>query len=199
MTLDTEWLLSFLSFALATAISPGPNNLMLMAASARFGLARTVPHMLGILLGFTALLMMAALGIGSFVQTLPGAYLTMKILGTGYLLYLAFRIVTASGSLDAKEGKPLNLWEAAGFQFLNPKAWLMALGTVTTFAPKEVPPLSFALVVGGLFAIVSALSNGVWALMGRGMSRLIGTSRRLRTFNLATAALLVVSIYFVAF
>jgi threonine/homoserine/homoserine lactone efflux protein len=195
--LTTEWIISFLAFAFSMAISPGPNNLMVMAASSNFGLARTLPHMLGIWIGFFGLLVLTSLGVGSIVKNVPQVYTAMKVLGALYLLYLGVRIAMADNAIESKEARPFTVVEAAGFQLVNPKGWLMALGTASTFAPQGSDPLNYALVAGGFFTLVNIISNGLWALLGRGIAQLLGTPLRRRIFNLSMATLLFISIYFI--
>lgn len=123
--MNTELLLALLSFAFVTSVTPGPNNLMLMASGTNFGFGRTAPHMIGVALGFAVMILLVCLGIGAVFAALPGAMLVLKIASCAYLLYLAWRIATAPPpSIDdgAPTGRPLNFLQAAAFQWVNPKA-----------------------------------------------------------------------------
>ena len=195
--LTTEWLISFLAFAISMSISPGPNNLMVMASSSNFGLVRTMPHLLGIWIGFFGLVVFTSLGVGSIVQSVPGVYIVMKVAGALYLFYLGVRIAMINSTIQSKDARPFTLLQAATFQLINPKGWLMALGTASTFAPKDTAPLTYALVTGAAFTLVNIVSNGVWAVLGRGIAQILSTPSRVRVFNLSIASLLFISVYFV--
>ena len=128
-------MLALSAFAFVTSITPGPNNLMLLASGMNYGFARTVPHMLGISVGFGVMCLAVGFGLHELFTRHPVVYEVMKWAGVAYLLYLAWRIATAGVVSDAKgsaRGKPLTLWEAAAFQWINPKAWAMAVSAFST-------------------------------------------------------------------
>jgi threonine/homoserine/homoserine lactone efflux protein len=192
------WVVPFLVFAFSMSISPGPNNLLVMATSSSVGIARTLPLMFGVCLGGFGLLLISSFGASGIIQQVPAMYVVMKVIGALYLIYLAARTaMVRTGTMEVKERRAVGFFASAGFQFANPKAWMIALGAATAFAPKGVAPLTFALVAGVLFAACALVSNGAWALLGRGLSRVLGTAQRLRAFNLAIATMLIASVYFV--
>lgn len=187
-------LAALLGFAFATTVTPGPNNLMLMASGANFGFRRTVPHMLGITGGVTVMTLLVGLGLMAVFEALPMLAVVLKVVSVLYLLWLAFRIATAGAPRDAQAGAgPMSLLQAAAFQCVNPKAWAMCLSAITLYAPDRSPG-SVALVAAA-FAAVSLPSISVWAWLGTVIRQWLSDPRRLRVFNVAMAALLVVSMY----
>ena len=194
-------LLALAAFAFVSSITPGPNNLMLMSSGIRFGLARSWPHLLGISLGFVVMVIGVGAGLAQVFVALPQAQSVLKLISVAYLLYLAWKIAMAEPHLDAPDSsatRPMTFLQAALFQWVNPKAWTMALTAVTVYLP---PPggLPALLGVAALFGLVNLPSCGVWAVLGVSMRRLLADPRHLRTFNRVAAALLVVSLYPVVF
>ena len=191
MTLDI--LSALAAFALITVITPGPNNLMLMASGANFGFRRTVPHMLGIGLGFPCMVFLVGLGVMRLFDLWPPSYLILKILSVGYLLYLAWKIANAAPPKEAQsEGKPLTFLQSAAFQWVNPKAWSMALSAITLYAASRDLPA--VLWVAGVYVVVSGLSTTSWTVLGQQMRRFLNSPVRLRVFNFVMAALLVATL-----
>ena len=150
MPLDT--FLALIVYAFVTSVTPGPNNMMLMASGVNFGFVRTIPHMVGIALGFFVLLLAVGFGLGAFLLAFPAAETGLKIASIVYLLWLAWKIAT-SRSIGAGEvsAKPLTWLQAAAFQWVNPKAWAMALVSMGAYPNAERPVLS-VLLVGIAFA-----------------------------------------------
>lgn len=192
MTLDV--LLALVGFAFVTSITPGPNNLMLMASGANFGFRRTVPHMLGVALGFVLLAVCVGAGLIRVFDLYPAAHAALKIASTVYMLYLAWRIATAAPRLDGADQRsvPLTFAQAAVFQWVNPKAWAMALTAVSVYAPAQ--SIGAILQVAAVFGAVNLPSISTWTILGQQMRRLLRDPRRLHLFNLAMAVLLVVSL-----
>ncbi|MEM8977490.1 MAG: LysE family translocator, partial [Pseudomonadota bacterium] len=136
MTIDQ--IIALAAFALVTSITPGPNNLMLMASGANYGFHRTIPHMLGIGLGFVLMVMLVGLGVIQVFDAYPLAYTLLKIVSMAYLLYLAWKIATSSPPSEAGEtGRPITFLQAALFQWINPKAWAMALTAISVYTPSQ--------------------------------------------------------------
>lgn len=186
---------SIVTFALSMSISPGPNNLMVTASGANFGFRRTVPHMLGISFGFPVMLLAVGLGIGQVLEAVPQIHEALRYVAAGYLLYLAWRIATA-GAPDAAEarGRPFTFLQAAGFQWVNPKAWVIALSAIATYVSRDGDALGQILVIGGVFVVVAFLSLCVWAAFGSLIARFLTSARGLRIFNFCMAGLLVLSL-----
>ncbi len=198
---DTDLLLALVAFALVSSITPGPNNLMLMASGANFGVRRTVPHMLGVALGFVLMVALVGIGLVGVFEAYPVSYTLLKVVSVAYLLWLAWRIANSAPPETAKTGEtvetgeggqPMTFLEAALFQWVNPKAWAMALTAVTVYAPSR--SLGAILLVACVFGAVNLPSVGSWAVLGQQMRRVLTNRTRLRVFNAAMALLLVASL-----
>ncbi len=190
------WLFSVFAFALSMSGTPGPNNAMVAASGATFGFARTVPHLLGVAVGFPAMLLVVALGAGDVMRTAPSLHEILKWVGAAYLLWLAFKIATARPSAaetGCTRARPLTFLQAALFQWVNPKAWIIALGAIATYTTSSNLTLQ-AVVLAAIFVTVTVPSLAFWTMTGVGAARVLRTGRALRAFNLAMAALLVVSL-----
>ena len=192
MTYDI--LSALIGFAFATSITPGPNNMMLLASGANFGLRRTVPHMLGISLGHSFMVFLVGIGLAQMFDRYPQADLILKLAATIYMLWLAWKIANAAPPREGEaRGRPFTFLQAAAFQWVNPKAWAMALTAVTVYASSDTVG-SMAL-VAAVFAAVNLPSVAVWAAAGQGVRRWLTTRQRLRAFNITMAVLLVASLW----
>lgn len=192
--LSLETLLALAAFAAATSWSPGPNNFMLASSGATFGLRRTVPHILGVVLGFPMMIFILTLGLGEVFRTQPAVETVISWLGCGVMLALAARMALTSGGArrGAVAKKPLSFLTVAAFQWVNPKAWAMSVGAAASFA-SGLSPLRDAAVIALVFALVGGTSASTWAATGTAIGRLLGTGWRLRAFNLTMAGLLALS------
>ncbi|MEO1853434.1 LysE family translocator [Chromohalobacter sp.] len=187
-------LAALLGFALVTTATPGPNNLMLMASGANFGFRRTVPHMIGIVGGLTVLTLMAGVGLMALFDAFPLLRNILEVLSIGYLLWLAWKIATAAPLKDtATGGQPMTFWQAAAFQWVNPKAWAMGLSAITLYAPDR--SLLAIMLVAAAFALVCFPAISIWAWLGTVVRHWLSSDRRRRAFNIAMAVLLVASLY----
>ena len=182
-------------FCLVSSITPGPNNLMLMASGANFGARRAVPHASGIVLGFTFMIFAIGLGVAQLFQSYPLAHQVLGGVSVIYLIYLAYKTATARTNLVSPEptGKPITFWQAAAFQWVNPKAWTMALAAVTVYAPQPVT-YKEVIVVAVIFGAINLPCISVWLLLGVKMRRFLTTPARLRGFNWTMAGLLLLSL-----
>ncbi|MEM9248999.1 MAG: LysE family translocator [Pseudomonadota bacterium] len=181
-------------FAFVSSITPGPNNLMLMASGANFGVRRTIPHMLGISLGHALMVFLVGMGLAAVFTAWPPALVLLKIVSAGYMLWLAWRIAHAAAPGEGQAGgRPFSFLQAAAFQWVNPKAWAMALTAVTVYAPGT--GLAAMLVVAAVFAAVNLPSVSVWAWFGQQVRHLLTNHTRLRAFNWTMAVLLVASLW----
>lgn len=190
-----DLLLAFVLFAFATAGTPGPNNMMLLASGANFGFRRTILHILGISAGLGVMVVAMGWGLSGVFRAFPILHEILKWLGAAYMLWLAWKIATATGINDkSAAGQPMNFLEAAAFQWLNPKAWAMALGAATTYTPEGSGSLT-VLVLAGTFMLVGAPCSAAWAGFGQGMRRFLDRPAILRVFNVSMAVLLVASLY----
>lgn len=181
-------------FAFVSSVTPGPNNLMLMASGANYGFRRTVPHMVGISTGFMVMMILTGLGLIQVFDSYPVSYTVLKIASVGYLLYLAWKIATAAAVKKREAAsRPMTFFQAAAFQWVNPKAWAMALTAITVYvADGGMWMLAIASV---FFAAVNLPSVTLWTVMGQQMARFLTNPARLRAFNWTMAALLIASLY----
>ena len=197
MTYDL--VLAFSLFALVSSITPGPNNLMLMASGANFGFRRTIPHMLGVGIGFTLMIVLVGIGLVQIFDLYPISHQILKVVSVIYLFWLAWKIANAAppeGDV-ASESTPITFIQAALFQWVNPKAWTMALTAITAYTPNQT--LGSVIWVALVFGIVNLPSVSLWTVLGEQMARFLTSAARLRAFNWLMAAHLVASLYPVVF
>ncbi len=187
-----ETTLPLVAFVIASVVTPGPNNLMLLASGANWGLGRTLPHILGVALGVPVMVLGVGLGISAAFEALPWLHTVLKYVAFAYLVWLAWRIATAA---RPGEGggirRPLNLWQAVAFQWVNPKAWTLFASGITVFVDPGGNRLVQILGIAALFAVVVPPNCLAWAAFGRGIARFLSSDSRRRWFNIAMALLLV--------
>ncbi|WP_137701104.1 LysE family translocator [Marimonas lutisalis] len=192
--MQTDILAALALFAFVSSITPGPNNLMLMASGANFGFRRTIPHMLGIGIGFTVMVVLVGVGLIRVFDAWPVGHVILTVFSVSYLLWLAWMIAHAAPP-EARDGggKPLSFLQAALFQWVNPKAWSMALTAVSLYAPER------SLAAIGLVAVVFGAINlptvSTWTVLGQQMRRVLTNPARLRAFNWTMAVLLVATLF----
>ncbi|PTQ72655.1 threonine/homoserine/homoserine lactone efflux protein [Celeribacter persicus] len=185
--------LALLAFAFVTSVTPGPNNLMLLASGANFGIRRSLPHMFGIALGFTLMVFIVGLGLAEAFDTFPVLRQGMMVVAVLYMLWLAWKIAHASAPEAGQTGgKPLTFLQAAAFQWVNPKAWIMAIGAQTNYA-QDATWAAAALVALG-FVLMNLPAISLWTWLGQEIRRFLTNPRRLMAFNWTMAALLVASL-----
>ncbi|ROO27656.1 lysine transporter LysE [Salinisphaera orenii MK-B5] len=187
-------LAALLGFAFVATVTPGPNNLMLMASGANFGFGRTLPHMAGIVAGLAVLILLAGAGLMALFEAVPVVRTLLQIICAVYLLWLAWKVATAAPLASASSGsRPMTFMQAAAFQWVNPKAWAIGLSAITIYAPDR----SFVsvILVAAAFTLVSFPAISVWAWLGTVIRRWLSDAKRRRTFNVAMACLLVASLY----
>ncbi|WP_321829862.1 LysE family translocator [Thalassovita sp.] len=181
------------AFAFVTSITPGPNNLMLMASGANYGFRRTIPHMLGVALGFVLMVALVGVGLMGLFDAFPVTHTVLKVAGIAYLLWLAWKIANAGmPDTSGSTGTPMTFLQAAAFQWVNPKAWQMALTAITLYAPERT--VFSILMVAAIFGAVNLPSVSSWTVLGQQMSRVLSSPQRLRAFNIFMAVLLVASL-----
>ena len=192
--LTAEILGAFAVFAFVASITPGPNNAMLMASGANFGLRATLPHLAGMIAGFFTLLIAVGAGLGGLFTAYPVLHLILGGAGAAYLLYLAARIALSDKLSNRKAGaRPLTFLQAFGFQPLNPKGWAMALGAMTAYAPQH-HYLANVAVIAGLTILIGAPCSLAWTVCGVAMRRFLDRPKVLRAFNLGMGLLLALSL-----
>ena len=190
-------LLALLGFAFVSSVTPGPNNVMLWASGATFGVRRTTPHVLGTAIGIGAMALAVAAGLGTLLTTIPALGIAMKLGGSAYLLYLAWQIAHVGGLEAGAVSRPLGLVEAATFQLINPKAWIFALGAITTFRPAGLPIATGSLVVAVAMMAVIVPTAELWAVGGGALNRLITGARTRRIVSLTLAAIVALTVVWV--
>jgi threonine/homoserine/homoserine lactone efflux protein len=189
---------AFSLFALVTSITPGPNNFMLLASGVNFGFKRSIPHMIGISSGFLVMVLAVGLGLAEIFAKAPWIYAVLKWVGALYMLYLAW-CIARSGAPDqeisqGRSAKPLGFWGAALFQWVNPKAWIMAVGAFSTYVPASSGLRAIAM-TALVFGAINLPSVGIWALFGSRLRNFLQIPRNRRAFNYLMAGLLVASLY----
>ncbi|MEN0036654.1 MAG: LysE family translocator [Cellvibrio sp.] len=187
--------LALILFVIATSITPGPNNILILASGVNYGIKKSLPHFFGINVGFPLVIIAAGLGAGILFKQFPVLHTLLKVVGICYLLYLAYRVATAStDKLNTEKKKPFTFIQAALFQWVNPKAWIMAIGAVVTFASAggnylvQVGTITLAFIFFGLPC------TGLWLLFGASLKNLLSNPVRIRIFNWVMALLLVASL-----
>lgn len=182
-------------FAFTTSITPGPNNMMLLASGVNFGFRRTIPHMIGISAGFFVLLLSIGLGLGALLAAVPEVYLGLKVAGGLYLLYIAWRIASSTSLSEGKaHARPMTFLGAALFQWINPKAWVMAITAMAVYTNPQHPFLSVVL-ISIAFTIVNLPSVSVWAGFGTALRGFLSDPVRLKWFNIAMGVLLAATLW----
>jgi threonine/homoserine/homoserine lactone efflux protein len=183
-------LLALLGFAFATTWTPGPNNVMLAASGAAFGWRPSLPHAMGVALGFPLMVFLIALGLGAVFQRSEVLQTGLAWVGFAVMIYLAWRIATAGAAKAQTRTRPLRFHEAAAFQWVNPKAWVMATGVSATYIDGGNPVLDAA-IIAVAFLIAGLTSSQSWVAFGAAIGRMLGTGARLRAFNVTMGLLLV--------
>jgi threonine/homoserine/homoserine lactone efflux protein len=194
MDLHLELWVSMAVFAFVTSITPGPNNMMLLASGVNFGVRVTLSHLLGISCGHFIMLMAVGMGLGELFIRVPVIYQVMQVLGMAYMLYLAWGIVRSGPPPEdaaSNEGStPLGFWGASAFQWVNPKAWVMTLGFFSNYLPQDAGLVLIA-AASLVFSLINLPSIAVWAVMGARMGHYLQVDLYRRIFNWTMALLLV--------
>ncbi|WP_458024560.1 LysE family translocator [Providencia stuartii] len=198
--MNIETFISLSMFSFVTSITPGPNNIMLLASGMNFGLKRTMPHALGVSIGFLVMLIAVGMGVGALIKSSEIVYNILKYLGIAYLLWLAWKttISRSVGSAKNSNEKPLTLLEAALFQWVNPKAWMMAIPGMALYT-DSTNPYSSMLLVAVIFSLINFPSVTIWAMFGSELRERLKNPNVLKKFNLIMGLLLAASAISVIF
>lgn len=198
MPLPPDLLIGLISFAFVSSITPGPNNMMLLASGVNHGFRRTIPHMLGISLGHSFMVILVGLGLAGLFTTYPAARTALTVVSVGYLAWLAWKIANAAApNPGAAKGRPFTFLQAALFQWVNPKAWSMALTAISLYTPQANAVTVVS--VAAVFCATNLPSVSCWAALGTALRGFLSDPKRLRAFNWTMAALLIASLYPVLF
>ena len=191
-------LLALIVFASVMGFTPGPNNILLTASGVNFGFARTIPHLIGVDVGFVVLLAVFAGGLGLVFAALPALQIALKVAGALYMLWLAWKVASArpasAGAPGAILGRPMTFLQAAAFQWVNPKAVIAVLSGVAVYMRPGHEWQDFVIVLT-VFALVTILSTATWAGFGVALRRFLRDPMHARIFNVIMGLLLVASIY----
>jgi threonine/homoserine/homoserine lactone efflux protein len=179
--------LHFVTYTFVMSITPGPNNVMLTASGARFGFRRTLPHILGIVCGFIVQLLAVCAGLSALFTRWPALQSTLAWVGAAYLLYLGWQMLGSGAAQSREAHHPVSFLQAALFQFLNPKAWVMTVTAATLFLPRDLGPLLSGAYMAGVMEAVGVPCMMVWALFGTSLKRFIGAPRGRLAFNVSMA------------
>ena len=205
--MTTDQLLALSVFAAVSSGTPGPNNLMILTSGVNFGMKRSIPHLMGITLGFCFMIFCVGMGLQTMFSVVPQLETVLRYVGTVYLLWLAWKITNSgpisSGSGEGKAGcdasnlKPMGFWAATAFQWVNPKAWFMAISAITTYASSASggSKLNQVLLVVLIFGVINLPLVACWGWFGSAMRRFLQDPKNLKIFNVTMAILLVVSLY----
>jgi threonine/homoserine/homoserine lactone efflux protein len=182
-------------FAVVTCVTPGPNNAMIMASGLNYGIRRSLPHYSGIILGFPAMVAGVGLGLATLFDQYPLLHTLLKILGAGYLSFLAWKIASAPVSESSETvGKPFTFIQAAAFQWVNPKAWVLAVGATATYTIAGGNYGLQILTIALIFLVFGAPCIMLWLWFGASLKSLLQNPRSVKLFNYAMAALLILSL-----
>ena len=193
--MTTSTLIALILFAFTTSVTPGPNNMMLFASGVNFGFKRTIPHMLGISSGFFTLLLGVGLGIGALLKSIPALDLALKVASGGYMLWIAWKIGSTHTLADVKAStRPMTFLEAAAFQWVNPKAWAMAILAMAAYT-DQTSFVSSVFFISAVFAIINLPSTSSWAAFGSSLREWLSVPPRLKYFNISMAVLLILSLW----
>ena len=196
--MNHELITALMAFAFVSSITPGPNNLMLMSSGANYGFQRSLPHLLGVGLGFTLMLLLVGVGLIRLFDLFPASHGLLQAFSIAYLGYLAFKIATTpvtppADNQQASSGTPMTFLQAALFQWVNPKGWTMALTAISVYAPTR--SLGAVVLTAAVFGAINLPSCGTWVVLGQQLRRWLTNAARMRAFNLVMAALLLASLY----
>lgn len=182
-------------FVFTAGITPGPNNIMIMASGLNFGIRASLPHFLGICFGFPTMFFAMGFGLGYMFEAYPLLHEFIKVLGIAYLLYLAWLIAHAAPDSNSNaRAKPFTFFQATLFQWVNPKAWIMGTSAIATFTTTDATMYQQILIIGAVFFLSTFPCAGSWLFLGRFLQDVIGNARQQRIFNVVMATLLTASI-----
>lgn len=199
--MTTDQLLALSVFAAVSSGTPGPNNLMILTSGVNFGMKRSIPHLMGITLGFCFMIFCVGMGLQTMFTVFPQLETVLRYVGTLYLLWLAWKIVNSgppsSTTGEGKTAKPMGFWAATAFQWVNPKAWFMAISAITTYASTTGggSKLVQVLLVVLIFGLINLPLVACWGWFGSAMRQFLQDPKKLKLFNWTMAILLVASLY----
>ena len=189
-----DWYMAVVLFAAANTVTPGINNMMIMSSGLNFGIRKSIPHLMGILIGFPLMFIAVGAGFVSIILVVPELHLLIQVVGVLYLLYFAWLIATSADRVDASTEKVIGFWQAVAIQWVNPKAWIMITGAFAAFTKTDADPFLQVLYITSAFVIVGIPTITAWLFCGSLLSRVLKRAESRRLFNRCMAGLLVISI-----
>lgn len=192
-----DLIITYSIFVFATSGTPGPNNIMVAASGANFGIKATLPHVFGIRVGLLVMMVLVGLGLGELFKTYPSIHVAMRYIGVGFMLYLAFKIAMTKRSNpdDIGKSKPMSFLYASLFQWVNPKAWITLIGAIVTFIPADGDKITIMAIMLVVHFIVGFPGTLAWCLFGREIGRFLKSDRAFKLFNYSMAGLLIVTVF----
>ncbi len=190
-------LLSIITFTMSTVMSPGPNNIMLLSSGLTFGYKKTIPHMFGIILGFPLMVLIIGLGMGALFEKFPLVLTVLKVVGILYLFWMAYKIARNSSSYEVDENnqsKSFTFVQSALFQWVNPKAWIMAITAISVFVSSNENSMIQVLIIAFIYFLSLCISSNTWAFGGILLKKFIKNSKSVQKINVIMAILLVASV-----
>lgn len=189
-------------FAFMMSVTPGPNNMMLLASGAQFGYQKTLPHIFGIIIGIAALLSSVLLGFGLMFTRYPALYDLLKIVGSVYLFWLAWKIASAPTDADSltdkkQKSKPMSLIAASFFQFVNPKAWAMSIASISSFTLAGDRYIESGLWIMLCFAVMGFIAISLWAYLGANIAHRLTTIEQKKRFNYTMGLMTIATLFFI--
>ena len=184
-------------FSIATSLTPGPNNIMLLSSGLTYGYKRTIPHILGVIIGFPLMTIFVGLGLGEFFKLYPIVFSVLKILGIMYLLWLAWKIANSTPSFkkNNKESQPLKFIPIVLFQWINPKNWIKIITAMSVYVTSVEHATMQIIIITLIFLITVIISANSWALGGVVLKKLIKSEQGIKRFNIIMAIVLIFSIF----
>ncbi len=192
-----ETMVALVGFSFVSTVTPGPNNVLLWASGATFGVRASLRHVVGTALGIGGMALVAAAGLGALVTAVPAVDVVMKLAASAYLLFLAFQVAGAHALERGVLGRPLGLVQAAAFQVVNPKAWIFALGAIAAFRPAGLPVATGSVLVAATMSVIVIPTAAIWAVAGGALAGWLAADRAGRAVSIALAALLAATVAFV--
>ncbi len=190
-------ILSIVTFTLSTAITPGPNNIMLLSSGLTFGYKRTIPHIVGIIFGFPMMILVIGLGMGTLFEKFPLVLTSLKFIGIIYLFWMAHKIANNKSSYEVEENinsKPFSFIQAALFQWVNPKAWIMAITSISIFVTENENSIIQVLIISLIYCLSGCISSNTWAFGGTVLKKIIKDDNSVQILNICMAILLIASV-----
>lgn len=201
--MDTAQLIAFMLYAVTATVTPGPNNFMLMMSGNLFGWRATLPHMVGVIAGFSFMLVCAVYGLTALLQEMPWLTWGVRIVGTAWLAWLGVKFILAAlrpaADNDAQApssktaARPLRIYEAMVFQWANPKSLVVATSCASAFITLAPTPLERSIIIAGGFALAGLISTSTWTLAGSAISALLSTSQHAKTAQISMGVLMVLT------